>query len=39
MTLLDLNYAYDPNGNPTSVNGGQETYGYDDLNRRTRFQA
>ncbi len=34
-TLLDLNYAYDPNGNPTSVNNGQETYGYDDLNRLT----
>jgi RHS repeat-associated protein len=35
MTLLDLNYAYDANGNPTSVNSGQETYGYDDLNRLT----
>ncbi len=34
-TLLDLNYAYDPNGNPTSVNSGQETYGYDDVNRLT----
>jgi RHS repeat-associated protein len=32
-TLLDLNYAYDANGNPTSVNSGQESYGYDDLNR------
>ena len=32
-TLLDLNYAYDPNGNPTSLNNGQETYTYDDLNR------
>jgi len=31
--LLSLNYAYDPNGNPTSVNSGQETYTYDDLNR------
>lgn len=34
-TLLDLNYAYDANGNPTSVNSGQETYGYDELNRLT----
>ncbi len=34
-TLLDLNYVYDLNGNPTSVNNGQETYGYDDLNRLT----
>ncbi len=34
-TLLDLNYAYDANGNPTSVNSGQETYGYDDVNRLT----
>ncbi len=34
-TLLDLNYAYDPNGNPTGVNGGGETYGYDELNRLT----
>jgi RHS repeat-associated protein len=33
VTLLDLNYAYDSNGNPTSVNSGQETYGYDELNR------
>jgi YD repeat-containing protein len=30
-----LNYAYDPNGNPTSVNNGQESYTYDDLNRLT----
>ncbi len=35
MTLLDLNYACDSNENPTSVNSGQETYGYDDLNRVT----
>jgi YD repeat-containing protein len=35
MTLLDLNYAYDPDGNPTSVNSGQETYTYDDINRLT----
>ncbi len=34
-TLLDLNYAYDANGNPTSVNSAQETYGYDDVNRLT----
>jgi RHS repeat-associated protein len=34
-SLLDLNYAYDSNGNPTNVNNGQETYGYDDLNRLT----
>ncbi|MGA8855844.1 MAG: RHS repeat-associated core domain-containing protein, partial [Candidatus Bathyarchaeia archaeon] len=34
-TLLDLNYAYDANGNPTGVNGGGETYGYDELNRLT----
>ncbi len=34
-TLLDLNYLYDANGNPTSVNNGQESYGYDDVNRLT----
>lgn len=35
MTLLDMIYAYDQNGNPKSVNDGQETYQYDDLNRIT----
>jgi hypothetical protein len=34
-TRLDLSYVYGLNGNPTSVNSGQETFGYDDLNRLT----
>lgn len=33
--LLDLNYAYDANGNLLTVNTSEETYGYDDLNRLT----